>query len=258
MIRCLTSWTVSFLLAASAMAVEPFPRVPPTPAERAEATFEVLHGFRMELIAAEPLVASPVDMAYDEDGRAYVVEMRDYPFPEEKNAEPKEFPGTVRLLEDINGDGKFDRSAVFADKLAWPTSVCCYRGGVFVSAAPDIWYFKDTDGDRRADVRRKVFTGFGRYNVQAIMNGLRWGLDNRIYAAAAGNGGNVRHADRPDDPLIALTRRDVRFDPVTEKIEAIAGGERFGNTFDDWGNRFLCNIRNPVQHVVMPLHYVQR
>jgi putative membrane-bound dehydrogenase-like protein len=184
--------------------------------------------------------------------------MRDYPYPEEKNAEPKEFPGTVRLLEDDDGDGEFDKSTVFADQLAWPTSVCCYQGGVFVTAAPDIWYFKDTDGDRKADLRRKVFTGFSRYNVQAIMNSLRWGLDNKIYGSAAGNGGTVRHAERPDDPLIQLTRRDFRFDPVTEKIGAIAGGERFGACFDDWGNRFLCNIRNPVQHVVLPLEYVQR
>lgn len=235
-----------------------FPRVPPTPPEQAEGTFEVQHGFRMELIAAEPMVASPVDMAFDEDGRAYVVEMRDYPYPEEKNAAPTEFPGTVRLLEDTDEDGKFDRATVFADTLAWPTSVCCFKGGVFVAAAPDIWYFKDTDGDRKADVRRKVFTGFSRYNVQAIMNSLRWGPDNQIYGAAAGNGGTVRHAERPEDPVIQLTRRDFRFDPVTEKIEAIAGGERFGACFDDWGNRFLCNIRNPVQHAVLPLHYVQR
>src|SRR5581483_9169331 len=66
-------------------AADSFPRVPPTPPEKAEATFEVQHGFRMELIAAEPLVVDPVDLAYDEDGRAYVVEMRDYPYPEEKN-----------------------------------------------------------------------------------------------------------------------------------------------------------------------------
>ena len=85
----------AFWLAAAARAE--FPRVPPTPPEKAEATFEVQHGFRMELIAAEPLVASPVDLAYDENGRAYVVEMRDYPYPEEKNAAPTEFPGTVRL-----------------------------------------------------------------------------------------------------------------------------------------------------------------
>jgi putative membrane-bound dehydrogenase-like protein len=241
-----------------AAAADDFPRVPPTEPDRVEATFEVLHGFRMELIAAEPLVASPVDVAYDEDGRAYVVEMRDYPYPEEKGAEPKEFLGTVRLLEDSDGDGRFDKATIFADQLAWPTSACCWKGGVFVAAAPDIWYFKDTDGDWRADVRRKVFTGFGRYNVQAIMNNLRWGLDNKIYGAAAGNGGSIRHAERPEDKPISLARRDFCFDPVSEKIEAISGGERFGNTFDDWGNRFVCNIRNPVQHVVLEQRYLAR
>jgi len=250
-----------------AAADEGFPRVVPTEPDQAEKSFEVLHGFRMELIAAEPLVASPVDLAYDEDGRAYVVEMRDYPYPEEKNAEPKEFPGTVRLLEDTDGDGRFDRSTIFADQLAWPTSACCWKGGVFVAAAPDIWYFKDTGGDGRADIRRKVFTGFGRYNVQAIMNNLRWGLDNKIYGAAAGNGGKVagtlrvppvENGTRSVPTTIDLARRDFRFDPVTEKLEAISGGERFGNTFDDWGNRFVCNIRNPVQHVVLEQRYLAR
>src|SRR5688572_32939877 len=93
MCRC---FAVSIALAACAAHAADFPRLPPTPPDKAEATFEVQHGFRMELIAAEPLVASPVDLAYDEDGRAYVVEMRDYPFPEEKNAEPTVFEGTVR------------------------------------------------------------------------------------------------------------------------------------------------------------------
>src|SRR5688500_19897426 len=105
-------------VAETLISADQFPRVAPTPPNRAEQTFEVLHDFRMELLAAEPLVASPVDLAYDEDGRAYVVEMRDYPYPEEKNAEPKEFPGTVRLLEDSDGDGRFDKSTIFADQLA--------------------------------------------------------------------------------------------------------------------------------------------
>ncbi len=237
-----------------------FPRVPPQEPAEAVKTFECQHGFSMQLVAAEPLVMDPVDMAYDEDGRGYVVEMRDYPFPEEKNAEPKVFLGQVRLLVDDDGDGRMDRSTVFADQLAWPTSVCCWKGGVFVAAAPDIWYFKDTNGDGKADVRRKVFSGFSRYNVQAIMNNMKWGLDHRIYGSAAGNGGIVKQAgdEHAGEKGVSLARRDFRFDPITEKLEATSGGERYGNCFDDWGNRFLCNIRNPVQHVVLPAHYLAR
>src|SRR5215470_3026939 len=108
---CIVLWLCALLIGSVALAADGFPRVPPTPPEKAEATFEVQHGFRMELIAAEPLVVDPVDMAYDEDGRAYVVEMRDYPYPEEKNAAPTVFPGTVRLIEDTDGDGKFDKAA---------------------------------------------------------------------------------------------------------------------------------------------------
>ncbi len=221
-------------------------------------TFQVLAGFRLELVAQEPLVADPVDVAYDEDGRAYVVEMRDYPYPEIANAPHEQLLGRVALLEDTDGDGRYDRRHDFADQFGWPTSVACWKGGVFVTAAPDVWYLKDNDGDGRADERRRVFTGFGRYNVQAIMNNLRWGLDLKIYGAASGNGGDVVPGDGKDSKPIPLSGRDFAFSPATLQFEAISGGARFGNSFDDWGERFVCNIRNPVQHVVLPSRYLSR
>jgi hypothetical protein len=218
-------------------AVPAFPRVGPTEPEQAGKTFHSQRQFQMQLLAAEPLVADPVDVAYDEDGRAYVAEMRDYPYPEEKGAVPTKFPGRITLLEDRDGNGVFDTSHLFADQLSWPTSVACWKGGVFVAAAPDIWYFRDEDGDHRAEVRRRVYTGFSRENVQAIVNGLRWGLDNRIYGAASGNGGSIVPSLQAAVGPVAVTRHDFRFDPLTEKFEAIPGGARFGNSFDDWGNR---------------------
>ena len=193
----LLAWT-AFAIPNYVGAAETFPRIPPTPADQAEATFGVLHGFRMELLAAEPLVASPVDMAYDEDGRAYACEMNDYPYTDPTTHQAwkdntTDAPiGRVRLLVDTDGDGDFDRSTVFAEGLSWPTGVACYKGGVFVAATPDVWYLKDTDGDGKADVKRKVFTGFRKFNVQAVMNNLQWGLDNRLYGAGGSNGGNHR------------------------------------------------------------------
>src|SRR5204862_528589 len=78
------------------------------------------------------------------------------------------------------------------------------------------------------------------------------------YGAGGTNGGSIRHLDRPGARPVDLSRKDFRFDPVSEAFQAISGGERFGNTFDDWDNRFICNIRNPVIHVVLPNHYLAR
>src|SRR5438034_8213397 len=241
-----------------------FPSIAPTPARDAAKTFRVLDGFRMDLLAAEPLVASPVAMTYDENGRAYVCEMRDYPYTDKAHHQRnQENPtdaaiGAVRLLEDTDGDGVFDRSTVFADGLSWPTGVACWKGGVFVAATPDLWYFKDTDGDGKADIRRKVFTGFRKFNVQAVMNNLVWGLDNHIHGAGGSNGGEIQPGERPEAKPLMMTRNDFRFDPVTEEFELLSGGARFGGTFDDWGHRFLCDIRNPAQHVVLPQRYLAR
>lgn len=246
-----------------------FPRFAPVEPRDAAGTFQVKHGFSMQLIAAEPLVTDPVAMAIDEDGRAYVVEMNDYPYTNAKEHRPwqenmaDEAIGRVRLLEDTDGDGVYDKASIFAEGLSWPSGVVCSRGGIYVTATPDIWYFKDTDGDRRADVREKLFTGFRKYNVQAVMNNPIWGLDNCIYVAGSSNGGQIRRVvgqgsgdTKAEQPLVA--RGDFRIDPRRQSLELQAGGARFGNTFDDWGNRFLCNIRNPAMHVVLDNRYLAR
>src|SRR5215475_13408024 len=151
------------------------PRLPATAATDAVKTFRIAKGLRVELVASEPDVCSPVDMAFDEDGRLWVVEMIDYPYDEREGVPPQ---GRIRVLEDDDGDGLFGRSFVFADGLRWPTGLCLWDGGVFVASAPHILYLKDTDGDHRADRKEVVFTGFRRDNVQALLSNLRWGLDN--------------------------------------------------------------------------------
>jgi putative membrane-bound dehydrogenase-like protein len=241
---------------ASAAEPERFPSYPPTEPRDVAKTLRVKNGFTLDLIAAEPLIASPVAVAYDEDGNGYVVEMRDYPYTDRNTHQAykdntTDAPiGRVRKLIDRDGDGVFDESHVLADGLSWPTGVCCWKGGVFVTATPDIWYLKDTDGDHRADIREKVFTGFRKFNVQAVINTPLWGLDNRITFAGGTNGGQVTSLRHPDAKPLRIARNDLRIDPRTGTIEAIAGGARFGHGMDDWGNRFLCNIRNPAQHVV--------
>src|SRR6266498_1519775 len=187
-------------IGATALAGEPqvdpaqLPRVPPTAPDQALSTFRVKPGFRIELVAAEPLVVDPIALSFDENGRLYVVEMRDY-----SERRPEKL-GRIRRLEDTDGDGRFDKSTVFAEGLPWPTAVICWNGGVFVGATPDILYCKDTNGDGVSDVREAVFTGIAsdyapfavnKLNVQALFNGFAWGLDNRIHGANGGDGGKV-------------------------------------------------------------------
>ena len=144
--------------------------IPAKTPDEALKSFETVGGFRMELVAHEPLVASPIAAEFDENGQLYVCEMRDYPYKPKPGNKPL---GTIRLLRDTDGDGVFDESHVFADGMLWAGGVVPWKGGVFVAAPPDIWYLKDTDGDFKADVKVKVFTGFGLRNQQSIMNNLQ-------------------------------------------------------------------------------------
>src|SRR3954467_15772428 len=100
------------------------PRVSATQPADALKTFQVKPGFHLDLVASEPLVMDPVAMCFDEDGRLFVVEMRDY------SERRDERLGRIRLLEDTDGDGHFDKSTVFAHDLPWPTALFCYGGGI--------------------------------------------------------------------------------------------------------------------------------
>ena len=229
--------------------------VPPKEPQEALASFEAVDGFRMEMVAHEPLVNDPVAAAFDENGRLYVAEMRDYPYQPGPGEKPI---GVVRLLEDTDGDGTVDRSHVFADELLWPTGVTVWNGGVYVTAPPDIWYLKDTDGDAKADIRKKVYSGFGHQNEQQMMNNIIMGVDHWIYGIASGNAGEIRSLENPDSPPVSLGARDFRFDPVSGRFETTTQTFQFGHSFDEWYNRFVCNQGMPGRHVVLPARYLER
>ncbi len=236
------------------------PRIPHTDVNDALSTFRLAKGFSLELVASEPQVGDPVDACFDEFGRMFVAEMHGYPFSHEPtrlnpDGGGKKDAGIIRLLEDTDGDGSMDRSVVFADGISWPTSVCCYNGGVFVVAPQYLYYFKDTDGDHVADVREVVLSGFGRDNVQAVTNGLKWDLDNRIYFAAGRNPKSLLHRGKP---LFPVDSSDLRFDPKTETFEQVTGGLQFGHSMDDWGTRFVCSNSNHIQQVIYPRDYLAR
>lgn len=235
------------LLCSRATGAEPalssndLPRFPAVPPGSAPQTFTVRKGFHLELVAAEPSISSPVALSFDENGRMFVVEMVDY--SERRDEVPH--LGRIRMLEDLNGDGVYKKSTVFATNLPWPTAVFCYNGGIFVGATPDIFYLKDTNGNGKADVVEKVFSGFAagsdRLNVQELLNSFVWGLDNRIHGATSGEGGLVRSLRHPESKAVDLHGRDFAIDPRNLNISSESGGGQHGLGFDDLGRRFTCN-----------------
>jgi putative membrane-bound dehydrogenase-like protein len=220
----------------------------PLSPKEALASFTVAPGFKIDLIANEPDVMDPVAMAFDEDGRIYVAEMADYPL-----GPPS---GRIKLLE-TDAAGVVVKASTFVDKIPYPTGVMPWRGGVLVTAAPDIWFFKDTKGDGKADVKELVFTGFIEGNQQHRVNGLTFGLDNWIYGTNGDSGGNVRRGDT-DGPKIPISGRDFRFRPDYSGFEGVAGRGQYSNTFDEWGNRFINDNSNHIRHPVLPLRYLAR
>lgn len=225
-------------------------REPLTPAN-ALARMVIEPGYRIDLVAAEPLVQSPVAIAFDDRGRMYVAENRGYPDPLE--GQPAARPeGVIALLTDTDGDGRYDARSEFAAGLTYPNGLMVWDDGVFVTAAPDLLYLKDTDGDGRADVRRVSLTGFNATRTAQIrFSHPTLGPDGWIYLTSGLNGGRVTSPDHPDRPAVAFTSSDSRFNPRSGAFELVGGQGQFGLTFDDLGRRFICANRHPVWHVVL-------
>ena len=226
------------------------PRIPPKSPADSLKEFHVVPGFRVEQVAAEPLVRDPVGLAFDEDNRLFVAEMVTY------SEAGHTLRGRVSRLEDVDGDGKFDSSTVYVDRLSWPTSVTCFDGGIFVASAPDILYCKDTDGDGKADVREVFVSGFSASNPNAFPNSLRWGLDGRIHGMSSTAGGKLSAVKwlsgselRKAEP-VECRGRDFSLHPRTGELRLEGGGGQFGMTHDDWGRKFESSNSRPIEMVL--------
>ncbi len=216
---------------------------PPTPEESFAALKLADPTLVVELVASEPAIADPVAIAWDERGGLFVVEMTDYPA-----AAPN---GRIRRLEDRDGDGRNEHAATFAEGLPYPSGVLPWNGGVLVTAAPDLLFLKDSDGDGRADVREVILTGFFEGNQQLRVNSPTWGLDNWVYLANGRSGGAVRRPGDPAEKAVPIPRSDLRVRPSTGEFEPVAGFSQFGLPRDDWGDRFPSWNTVPIRHVVL-------
>jgi putative membrane-bound dehydrogenase-like protein len=228
----------SLLISAPPVAVAQTQDAPP-PGKSPEdslRSIRVRPGFTVELVAAEPLVRDPIAFDWSPDGRLWVLEMGDYPLGGDNRGEPV---GRLRVLEDRDGDGRYDRASTFLDRLSFPAGLMVWRQGVLIACAPDILYAKDRDGDGRAEVREILFRGFREGNPQHRVNGFDYGLDGWVYGANGDSGGVI--FVRKTAAHVDISGRDFRFRPDSGEFEAEAGQTQYGRHRDDWGNWFGNN-----------------
>lgn len=229
---------------------------PPKSPTEALASMRTKPGLEIELVASEPLIVDPVAIDWGADGKLWVVEMRDYPMGMDGKWKPG---GRVKLLEDLNGDGKFDasdRATVFLDDLPFPTGVTAWNKGVLICAAPDILYAEDTNGDGRADKVQKLFSGFYTDNYQARVNSLQLGLDGWFYGANGLLGGVIRGMANGKE--VNIRGQDFRFKPDTGEFEPASGVTQQGRVRDDFDNWFGCDNSTLLRHYPLPDHYIRR
>ncbi|MCS7158975.1 MAG: c-type cytochrome [Gemmatales bacterium] len=255
---------VPWAVAISDKPVKPEKPIGPLSPREALATFAVVPGFRIELAAAEPEVIDPVAMTFDEDGRLWVVEMPGYPNGGVGTGKPV-IAGRVRMLEDHDGDGYFERSCIFVDDLRFPTGVTVWRGGVIVANAPDLVYCRDTDGDGRADFRVVLYTGFGIRNIQQLANSLQFHFDNWIHGCNGAPDSEVRAVrdlagqEVRSGASVPIHSRHFRFRADEPgKLEPMSGGGQYGLAADDYGRWFTCTNSQHLRHIVLPDNYLRR
>ncbi len=217
-------------------------------ADQALETFQLIDGYKIELVAAEPLVQDPVNIAFDAHGRLWVVEMGDY--PEGENG------GRVKTLTDSDGDGVFDQATEFLSALPYPTGVYPWRDGVLISSAPDLLFARDTTGDGVADDVEKLYSGFPLANPQHRFNGFTYGLDHSLHLASGDNLGKLK-SERTGQTVDA-SGHDVQIWPDTGGIAITSGRTQYIRSRNDWGEWFGNDNSRPMYHFPIDDAYLKR
>jgi putative membrane-bound dehydrogenase-like protein len=220
--------------------------------------FQLHPSLQIELVAAEPQVVDPVAIRFDSNGRLWVVEMGDYPNGPKEGEKPV---SRIRVLDDLDGDGYYEKSTIFADHLMFATGIQPWRDGLIVTYGGTVAFFRDINGDDRVDEKEIWFTGFEEKNPQLRANHPTLGLNNQIYISNGLRGGKViarRDKWKENAKPVSISGMDFRFNVLTGEYEAISGLGQFGLTFDNYGNRFICTNRNPCRHIVLDNNYIKR
>src|SRR5579864_8316314 len=235
-IATLTALTV-FSAAAPLYAQRNLTDIPDPDPEIERRSFQVADGFEVNLFAADPLLAKPIQMNFDATGRLWLVCSEVYP----QIAPGQVANDKVIVLEDRDGDGRADKTTVFADGLLIPTGIEPGDGGAYVANSTELLHFQDTDGDGRADRRRVVLSGFGTEDTHHILHTLRWGPDGMLYFNQSIY--IHSHIETPYGVCRLNAGGIWQFRPETMGLNVFVRGfvNPWGHHFDRWGQSFATD-----------------
>lgn len=240
--------TEDFLIGRVKTLVRGSGRSRPRSPEESLGQLRVADGFVAELVASEPLVRDPINLAFAADGRLWVVEMGDYPEGDRE--------GRIRVLRDVDGDGVFDEATTFLDGLSFPTGVQPWRDGVLIAVAPDILFARDTSGDGRADEVETLYTGFRLANPQHRVSGFGYGLDHALHLASGDSLGEITSVR--SGQVVNASGHDVLIRPDDGGLETTSGRTQYIRARDDWGRWFGNDNSRPMYHFPIESRYFKR
>ena len=231
-------WTMlMFVLVAQTVSAQQDAAVPDPDPESERRTFLLPEGFEVNLYASDPMIAKPIQMNFDPQGRLWVASSEVYP----QIRPGQEASDKVIVLEDADGDGRADRSTVFADGLLVPTGIAPGDGGVYVANSTELVHLADTDGDGKSDLRRVVLSGFGTEDTHHMLHTFRWGPDGALYFNQSIY--IHSHIETPHGPRRLNGGGIWRFRPGSMDLEVFAHGliNPWGHRVDPWGQHFATD-----------------
>ncbi len=223
--------------------------------EQSMSLMQVPVEFELQLFAAEPMVVNPIYINWDERGRLWVIETVDYP-----NEIKKDDVGDdkIKILEDTDGDGKADKSTIFAEGLNIPTSFVFTNGGIIVSQSPSHLFLKDTTGDDKADIRKEILPGWGKNDTHAQSSNLRYGLDNKIWGVVGYSG---YYNGKKGKDSVRISNGVFKYDPNTRKFEYLSNtsNNTWGLGFSEEFDVFISTANNThTAFFGMPFRYFDK
>ncbi|MCA9120601.1 MAG: exo-alpha-sialidase [Planctomycetaceae bacterium] len=240
------TFTIAVLLSCPLVAQDPLaaivrPSDPLTPQEQLS-KFHLPAGFEIQLVAAEPEIQKPMNLAFDGHGRLWVTGSVEYPFA----AKPGEGRDTIRVLQNINSDGHAGKINIFADGLNIPIGLYPYRSGVVAYSIPNIWYLQDTDGDGKCDHRQVLYGPLGDpVDTHGMQNAFRRGADGWLYICHGfRNESTIRGTDGSEIKLQSGNTYRIRLDG--SRVEQFSWGQvnPFGSTFLPTGDLITADCHS--------------